>query len=280
MTNFQAFAVRGTKGPVVTLQAGIDFGGYYWTTTSRRAAKVSALRHDSRASVLSRRHDSWRLRAGRGYVIDPSHPSEAVRELPIVALAGSALALIALRYPEQLVGYVTDAASTPREWRLRHRVLIAVRHEDELVWTDDGVITHRTDRFRDGPLANRTSARRIERRLNAQHQRHPSLLDIDGKCWLGLDSDAGPIALPGRWRASASAVSVDAPVLAALNGRLPGRACITIDDSDSRRPSDKSGIIARGDASLPRLRAGVASIVVDVDSTTTWNGFRSTVAAA
>ena len=56
-------------------------------------------------------------------------------------------------------------------------------------------------------------------------------------------------------------------------------ACVTVDDSDSLRPSDKSGIIARGDASLPRIRAGIASITVDIDSTTTWNGFRQTTAA-
>ena len=280
MGNFQAFVVRGTSGPVVTLQAGVDFGGYYWTTTSRRAAKVSALRRDSSASVLSRNNDTWQLRTGRGIVVDPARPPQSVRELPVFALAGSALALIAVRFPEQLLGYVADAASTPKAWRLHHRVLIAVRHEEELVWTDDGAITHQTNRFRNDFDAHPTSAQRPRRRPTATHRGHASLLDVDGTCWLGLDSDAGPIALPGGWRASTSTVGVPAAILAAVNARLPGRACVTKDDSDSPRPSDKSGIIGRGHASLPRIRAGVASIVIDIDSTTTWNGFRSTATAA
>ena len=279
MSEFQAFAVRGKSGPVVTLQAGVDFGGYYWTTTSKRAAKVAALRRDSSASVLSRKDGSWRLRAGRAVVIDVSRAPEGVRELPVFALAGSAVALIAVRYPEQLLGYVADAASTPKAWRLHHRVLIAVRNEEELVWTDDGVITHRTGRFRHDAERERGSARPTGRRSTTHHERDGSPLDINGHCWLGLDTDAGPIALPGDWRARDSTVGVPAPVLAIVNGRLPGRACVTIDDSDSSRPSGKSGIIARGDASLARASGGVASIVVEVDSTTTWSGFRSKAAA-
>lgn len=265
---------------MVTLQAGVDYGGHYWTTTSRRAAKVGALRRDPSASVLSRKDDSWRLRSGRAVVLDISRPPESVRDLPVFALAGSALALIAVRYPEQLLGYVADAASTPTAWKLHHRVLIAMRHEEEIVWTHDGVITHRTDRFRHDPETKLVAARPAKRRSTARHEDHPSLLDVDNRCWLGLDTAAGPVALPGGWTAARSSVDVPTSVLAAINARLPGRACVTIDDSDSPRPSDKSGIIARGGGSLSRLRVGVASISLDVDSTTTWNGFRSAVAAA
>jgi hypothetical protein len=278
MSSFQAFAVRGKSSPVVTLQAGVDFGGYYWTTTSRRAGKVASLRRDSRASVLSRKDGSWRLRSGHAVVLDVSRPPEGVRELPVYALAGSALALIAVRYPEQLLGYVADAVSTPKAWRLRHRVLIALRHEDELVWSDDGVIAEQSDRFRRETEVSR-KADRSNRRATPRHQRDPSPLDSDGHCWLGLDTPAGPIALPGEWTATSSSVAVQAAVLAAVDAGFPGRACVTIDDSDSPRPSDKSGIIARGDASISRNGAGVTSVVVDVDSTTTWSGFRSTVAA-
>lgn len=280
MRNFQAFAVRGKSSPVVTLQAGVDFGGYYWTTTSRRAAKVAALRRDASASVLSRTDDSWRLRAGRAVVIDVSRPPEGMRELPAYALAGSALALMAVRYPDQLLGYVADAASTPKAWRLHHRVLIAVRHEDEMVWTDDGEITHRTDRFRRDFQVHRTTARTRKRTPSARPEDVSSLLDFDGTCWLGLDTDGGPIALPGSWRAKTSAVSLPAGVLATVNADLPGRACVTIDDSDSPRPSDKSGIIARGTASTSSIRADTATLYVNVCSITTWNGFRSTVIAA
>ncbi|HEX3088523.1 MAG TPA: hypothetical protein VHQ23_07690 [Ilumatobacteraceae bacterium] len=280
MTSFQAFAVRGKASPVVTLQAGVDFGGYYWTTTSRRAAKVAALRRDTSTSVLSRRDGSWRLRVGRGLVLDPSRAPEAMRDLPVYALAGTAVALIAVRYPEQVLGYVADGGSTPKDWRLHQRVLIAVRPDEELVWNDDGVITHRTDQFRGEYELPESSGRRTERRSIAHHDSGESLLDFDGKCWIGLDSRVGPIALPGAWSADRSAVDVEAVVLAAVNADLPGRACVTIDDSESLRPSDKSGIIARADASLSGTRAGVARIAVAVDSTTTWNGFRSTVAAA
>lgn len=262
---FQAFAVRGTAGPVVTLQAGVDFAGYFWTTTSRGAGKVKALRRDPVASVLAHSHDSWVLRAGRAVILDPVHPSDAMRELPALALAGTALALIAARYPEQLLGYVADGMATPQGWRPYNRVLVAVRHEDQINWTDDGLITDRTARFAS------------DRDFDAMPA---SVRAVDGRCWLGLDSDDGPIVLPGEWRSARSTVRVPAGVLAALRPRLPGPACITIDESGSRRPSDKTGSIARGHASNCTVRAGTASIVVGVESVTTWKGFRSTAAAA
>jgi hypothetical protein len=280
MRTFQPFSVRGASGPVVTLQAGVDFAGYFWTTTSRTAAKVSALRRFPVASVLVRKSDSWVLRAGRSVVIDPAHPFEAIRELPVFALAGTALALIAARYPEQLLGYVADAATTPKAWKLHNRVLIAVRHDDELAWTDDGTITEQSARFSSDAEAHRAAARKHLAGRSIRHVGHASLLDVDGTCWLGLDSDAGPVVLPGEWKAARSAVGVPSGVLAAVHAHLPGRACITIDRSESRRPSEKIGIIARGDASPLRVRSASASIVVDVNKITTWSGFRSTVAAA
>ncbi len=260
---FQAIAVRGASGPVVTLQAGVDFAGYFWTTTSRRAAKVKALRRDPVASVLSRNRDSWSLRAGPAVILDPAHPSEAIRQQPAFALAGTALALMAVRYPDQILGYVVDGATTPAAWRPHNRVLVAMRHEDEISWTDDGVITKQTPRF-----------------SSVVHEGESSPVDLDDGCWLGIDSDAGPLVVPGEWNSARSSVRVPAVVLAALRPRLPGPVCITIDDSTSHRPSDKTGIIARGQASAYRVRAGVASIGVDVESITTWSGFRSTVAAA
>ena len=280
MGKFQAFVVRGKTGPVVTLQAGVDFAGYFWTTTSRSAAKVKALRRDPAAAVLSRKHEMWTLRAGRAVVIDPARPSDAIRELPIFALAGTALALIAARYPEQLLGYAADGASTPKAWRLRKRVLIAMRHDDEIEWSDDGTIMHQTDRFESdaGPDA------RLDR-IPAAAAAAPELdrapqLEVDGSCWLGLDSAAGPLVLPGQWDASRSTVRVKSAILIATHPWVPGRACVTIDSSDARRPSDKAGIIARGEATLGRRRSGASSIVVDVDAISTWTGFRSRPIAA
>ncbi len=260
---FQAIAVRRASGPVVTLQAGVDFAGYFWTTTSRRAAKVKALRRDPVASVLSRNKDSWSLRAGRAVILDPAHPSEAIRQQPAFALAGTALALMTIRYPDQILGYVADGATTPAAWRPHNRVLVAIRHEDEISWTDDGVITEQTPRF-----------------SGVVHDGDSSPVGLDDSCWLGVDTDAGPLVLPGQWNSTRSSVRVPAVVLAALQPRLPGPVCITIDDSALHRPSDKTGIIARGQASAYRVRSGVASIGVDVESITTWSGFRSTVAAA
>lgn len=280
MRTFHPFSVRGASGPVVTLQAGVDFAGYFWTTTSRNAAKVGALHRFPIASVLVRQSDSWVLRAGHSVVIDPAHPCHAVRELPVFALAGTALALIGARYPEQLIGYVADAATTPKAWKLHNRVLIAVRHDDELAWTDEGTITEQSARFNSDAEARRAAARPHLARPSVRHIGQAALLDVDGTCWLGLDSDAGPLVLPGQWKAARSTVGVPSGVLAAVHAHLPGRACITIDRSESRRPSEKTGIIARGNASPPRVRSASASIVVDVDKITTWSGFRSRVAAA
>ena len=280
MTTFQAFVVRGKYGPIVTLHAGVDFAGYFWTTTSRSAAKVSALRRDPAAAILSRKHDSWILRAGRAVVVDPARPSDALHRLPVIALAGTALALIAARYPEQLLGYAADAGLTPLAWKPYRRVLIAVRHDDEISWTDDGTITHRTDRFRPVAKAHPTVDQLSHTAKSVRHDRQSSSLDVDGPCWLGLDSQVGPIVLPGMWNSTRSMIRVPAGVLAALNARLPGRVCVTIDQSDSARPSDKSGIIARGHGAPGRVRAGSSSISVDIDTISTWSGFRKGVIAA
>ena len=280
MGKFQAFVVRGTTGPVVTLHAGVDFAGYFWTTTSRSAAKVKALRRDAAAAVLSRKHESWTLRAGRTVVIDPARPSDALHELPVFALAGTALALIAARYPEQLLGYAADGGSTPKAWRLRKRVLLAMRHDDEITWSDDGTITHQTGRFRpdagpDDHFDRVSAAATAAPVLNRAPQ-----LEVDGSCWLGLDSEAGPLVLPGQWDASRSMVLVNSGILAATHPWLPGRVCVTIDSSDSARPSDKAGIIARGEATLGRRRSGNRSILVGVDAISTWSGFRTQPIAA
>lgn len=240
-SSFQAFVVRGVSGPVVTLQAGVDFAGYYWTTTSRKSGKVKALRRDPVASVLSRGDLSWVHRTGRAIVLDPAHPSESVRELPAAALAGTALALIAARYPQQLLGYLLDGASTPTAWRPHNRVLLAVRHEGELAWPEE-------------------------------IRRFP--------CWLGLDSAGGPVVVPAEWKSASSTVRVPAVTLMATDAYLPGRVCVTIDDSDSTRPSSKTGTIARGEASKPRVRNGMASLAVHVDFTSTWHGFRTAPTAA
>ena len=260
---FQAIAVRGRTGPVVTLQAGVDFAGYFWTTTSRRAGKVKALRRDPVASVLSRNKDSWTLRAGRAVILDPAHPSEALRQQPVFTLAGTALALMAVRYPDQILGYVIDSAATPEAWRPHNRVLVAVRHEDTISWTDDGVILEQSPRF-----------------SSVDHDGRSTKVDLDDSCWLGIDSDAGPLVLPGEWGSTRSSVRVPTAVLAALQPHLPGPVCVTIDESTSPRPSDKTGTIARGRGSAYRLRAGVASISVDVETITTWSGFKSAAATA
>ena len=281
MSEFQAFAVRGISGPVVTLQAGVDFGGYYWTTTSGRAAKVAALRRDSIASVLSRKDESWRLRAGRAVVIDVSRAPEGVRELPVFALAGSALALIAVRYPEQLLGYVADAASTPKAWRLHHRVLIAVRHEEELAWTDDGVMRHRTDRFRHDPEAR---TRFGLNRPGGDRQVTANLMDPRSTS----TATAGWGSTPTPGPSSCQVIGDAGPRLSTCPRRcsLPSmHVCPAAHASRSTtatqhvRPANL-GSSRDGIASLSRSRGAVASIVVEVDSTTTWNGFRSQGAAA
>jgi hypothetical protein len=288
MTSFQRLAVAHRGQPHVTVVAGVEMAGRTWTTTSAHAVKVAALRADPRAAVLDQVDGGWTLTAGPATVLDPRRPLDVAADPLAGALAGVALARIGLANHEQLVGYLSDAADIPRRWAPPSRVLLVVRAEHRLTWRD-GRMVEATGRF--AGTAAVAPGRRRRRRAGAppgvELAALPrALVRRTGPCTVGLTTPLGPVVVPGRWHPRAVAVDVDRVVLEHLGAELPGGCCITLDDSDSNRPTGKVGVMLRGAATVAG-RGGAASggspvvrLAIDVQRLTAWDGFATSTQVA
>ena len=93
---------------------------------------------------------------------------------------------------------------------------------------------------------------------------------------MGIEADGGPASLPGQWDPDTGAIEVGRHPLSALAAELPGPACITIDESSSRRPDGKVGVMLRGWAGLVEVDQSRARVRIDVRRVTSWTGFTST----
>jgi hypothetical protein len=96
-----------------------------------------------------------------------------------------------------------------------------------------------------------------------------------GRAHLGVSTRHGPVALPATWSGDGDRLEVSAPALRAVGAELPGPGTAVFDDSASRRPDEKMGVMLRGTASLADLDRTVASVQVRAERITTWDGFRA-----
>ena len=269
MDHFQAIAVETRRGPVVTLQAGVELGCRYRTTTSHTSAKVTSIRQHRTAAVLSPTADGWSLRVGRAVVLDPRHPLHGLRDPLGSAWGTTALAKIMAAYPEQLLGYATDGA-VPAAWNVLSRVLIAVRADRMFTWKRDGSTVHPSGKQSPSWPLDRTATSEVPT-LDGEHQQ---LINRRRTCWLGLESVDGPVVIPATWSTDGT-VRAHTAVLQLVGARLPGPTCVTIDDSESPRPSEKIGVILRG-STVPRSnRGGFTALAFDTATATTWSGFET-----
>ena len=267
MARFQAIAVGTARGPVVTMQAGVELGGRYWATTSHTAAKVAAIRRTRVAAVLSPTDDGWTLRIGRAVVLDPRHPLHGFRDPVGSAWGMTALARIVAAYPEQLFGYATDGA-VPAAWNAVSRVLIAVRGDHMFSWRRDGSAVHPSGTHTPNWVLD-PQARGTVPDLDGDHR---DLVHQRGPCWLGVTTARGPAAVPATL-APGGIVRAHTGVLHQVGALLPGVGCVTIDRSASPRPSEKIGVILRGVLTPRSNRAGFTALAMTTTTATTWTGF-------
>ena len=286
---FQHLAVTHRHLPHVTVVAGIDMAGRFWTTTSGHAAKVGALRRDPRAAVLDQDDDGgWSLVAGDATVQDVRRPLAALGDPLAGALGGVALARIGLANREQLVGYLRTRAASLTAGRRPPAVLVVVQAEHRLTWRA-GRVEVATGRFGE-PGAMVAPARHRRRRSQPQPLGAdlPSplgaLVRRGGTCTVGLSTPCGPVAVPGDWDPETGTVDVDHDVLAHLGAELPGRCCVTLDDSHVDRPTAKLGVMLRGRAAVHRLVESplgrAVRLAIDIERTTSWDGFATSTQAA
>lgn len=272
---FAAYAVTTRSGPHVTMQAGVVQSGRFVTTTSRDSLKARSVRtHRVAAATMEHDDGSTEVVAGPTVAVDLRRP-EAMLTDPVGALiAGPAALRMAGDQLEQLLGYVEAAGRVPSGWLPHNRVLLVTRIDRSL----------RTDGFDllDGsgdwtpelasPSALRPTAGREPAALPEVPEDVASLLRTDSPARVGLATPDGPVVLPARWQ-GADCFDVSAPALAQVRAVLPGPGCATFDDSTSRRPDEKRGVMLRGLLELVAAEGTRATIAIRTQRITTWDGF-------
>lgn len=277
---FASYAVETRTGPHVTIQAGVVHAGRFWTTTSRDSLKARSVRaHSFSAALLDQDGADGRVIAGKTISLDLSRPLDSLGDPLSTLFATGAVLRLGVDQVRQVVGYLESAGQIPSGW-LPHRRVLLVTDIDRSLLIEDGRVVRR-----DGRWDNDTTPPV----LDETHENAPLPLHLvpdplrdkiaaDLPVRLGVATADGPVVLPAAWGPD-DTVAVSAEALAMVRGELPGPACITVDDSSSRRPERKLGAMFRGAASIVTIDDAVAHVALRTERVTTWNGFEANTVA-
>lgn len=277
---FQPVAVEARSGPHVTLHAGAELTDRYWTTTSRASLKARVLRTRPRLATVLRDGDRHRLVGGPTTVLDPEQPFDALAD-PVGALtSGFAVARLGLGQLDQLLGYVEAAGRIPDGWRPRQRVLLATRLRDVLVLEGVEVVDARGVWERPAVALPNGGAEPETPDLSAVPADAASLAATAAPAWLGLLDEHGPFVVPAAWD-PAGWVAVPTAAIDRRVEALDGPVCLTLDESSSRRPDRKRGLMLRGHSAVVDVDGPVTVLALRPGRITFWHGFDAdTVALA
>src|SRR3546814_18490965 len=98
------------------------------------------------------------------------------------------------------------------------------------------------------------------------------LIRPDAPARLGIATPSGPVVLPARWLDD-DRFAVSAAALAQVRAELPGPGCATFDDSASRRPDEKRGLMLRGHLDLVDVDGPRATVAIRTERIPSWAGF-------
>lgn len=213
-----------SDGVAMTPMAYWSDGGGLWMTSSRRAAKIAALRRDGRCAVWIAPPDPSEPGVavdGRARVYDLSDPVGVALHWPAIS---GALAGLALRHRSALTGYVQDLPGLPSAWLPHNRVLLRVRIDA----ARGRLAPQRVEGV--GPLLPPVLPSGVRRALTGVRRVTLATLDADRI-----------VVRPAVWgtdfRLDVSATAIPAP---------DTPACVVADSAPSARPSAKTGVLLRG----------------------------------
>jgi len=261
-------AIETTQGPLVTPVLYAVAAGRVWFVTNRHALKSKVLRKRSRTSCAVRVGDRAVVITGRARLLSLSHPGDFFTSPAHLARLPLALSSWATRNPRQVLGFVLDAPSSPRQVLPQNVVLV------EVVPESVQVVAH--DPSQD--LSNRASAAlpsgtSRSRRLRAALPESLAGLVHCREGVLGIATVHGPVAVPVLWdhrRQVAILPSGVQPVA----GSAP--ACLTLDEPVHARPTEQRGIALRGSARELETHAESENLVgFDTERITYWSGFHA-----
>mgnify|MGYP000200424180 CR=1 FL=1 len=269
---FQPYAVVSRTGPHVTMQAGIEQAGRYWTTTAATSLKARSVRAHGHASAALVDGDRTRIVAGRTMALEPFRPWRGLED-PVAALTwGLAVARLGRAHLDQLLGYLEAPGAVPADWLPTRRVLLATRIDRSLTLVDDVVVDRHGDWGDESMLMSQSDALVGALPLALLPATHRSVVAGGSRAHLGVSTPAGPVVLPVRWLGD-DRFSVSAAGFAAVNADPVGPASVVFDRSDSRRPDEKQGVMFRGRLRVDDVVDGKAVVGLTTARVTTWDGF-------
>lgn len=269
MTQFVPLVVPSPGGPHVTLTAGVEAFGRYWTTTSRSAYKARAIRRHGAAGYTVTADGATApgeltvATTGTAVVVDPFRPWSALTDIGAAATAPLAVARIGVSNLRQVMGYLESFGDVVPGWSLTDRVVIAVAPRREIrvraaAWASP-VLWGRSPQTLGHGLVSASRSAEIPERVRRfvvemSTGRHP--------CVAGLGSTSGQFAIPAVWDGDGLAL----PATVSEHVHDHGGWSAMFDHSDDRRPGEKYGFFIRGTASGGVLAPSLL---------TWWDGFRS-----
>lgn len=272
---FAAYAVKTRSGPHVTMQAGVVQSGRFITTTSRDSLKAKCVRaHRVAAATVERDDGATDVVAGPTVAVDLRHPEGMLTDPAGALIAGPAALRLAGDQLEQLLGYVEAAGKVPSGWLPHNRVLLVTRIDRSLRVEGFDLLDGSGDWTPELPAPSelRCTTDRDEGGLPELPADVRQLVDTDAPARLGIDTPHGPVVLPARWEGG-DRFGVAAAALAQVQAVLPGAGCATFDDSASRRPDRKRGVMLRGRLDLVAVDGSHATVAIRTERITAWDGF-------
>ncbi len=273
-TSFQSYSVPSQSGPHVTMQAGIVQAGRFWTTTAATSLKARSVRAHGHAGVAIADGDCARIVSGRTVALRPFRPWRAFEDPIAGSLWGLAVARLGRTHLDQILGYLEASGSIPSAWLPTRRVLLVTRIDRSLRLCGDEVVD-RGAGWGPGCVLRPTedgTANAGQLPVGSLPDSHRSIIFGGGRVNVGVSTPTGPVALPGRWCGDGR-VEVSAAALATVMAEMPGTASVVFDQSSSRRPDEKLGVMFRGTAYLVDVADGKATVRFETRRVTTWDGF-------
>lgn len=263
MTQFVPLVVPSPGAPHVTLTAGVEAFGRYWTTTSRAAYKARAIRRHGVAGYTVTEGGLVVATTGTAVVVDPLRPWSALTDIGAATTAPLAVARIGLSNLRQILGYIESFGEVLPGWSVTDRVVIAVAPRREVrirvAALDSPVRWGRLPASSRQELVGATESTDLPARVR---QFIASTASGRHTCVAGLDSASGQFAIPAVWDDAGLAL----PATASEHVRDRGGWSAMFDHSDDRRPDEKFGFFVRGVATDGKLAPSLL---------TWWDGFRS-----
>jgi hypothetical protein len=274
-TRFAAYAVPSRSGPHVTMQAGVIHADRFWTTTSAASLKARSVGTHRVSSVLVGDDRCDRVLAGQTNRLRPFKPLDVLSDPFAPLRSTSAVVRLGVDQIEQLMGYFEAAGAVPTDWLPHRRVLLVTRIDRQLRL--DGlrlVDVEGSWERRVGDALGPEPGPVRELPLDDLPDSHTDVVRLDRPARLGVETPDGPVVLPASWQGR-NRFEVSASALRAVAADLPGRASVVFDDSVSRRPDEKLGVMFRGTATLGDVDGPSAIVHLHSERITTWDGFEA-----